>query len=65
MYAKGEQRWDKVLKNKYLDSDFPTHILTTMDPSKGSAIWNYILECRDIVSKHVTWEVRNGQSASF
>lgn len=64
-YTNGNKKWIKILRRKYLDLGELTPILTTRDPPRGSAIWNYIMECKDIITKHITWELSNSQSASF
>lgn len=48
-----------------MDSNESIRILNTQNPPTGSTIWNFILECRDIITKHNTWEVNNEQSVSF
>lgn len=65
MCSGGDKKWVRILKNKYLGSVEPKRILTTLNPPKGSIIWNYILECMDIINSHVTWEIGNKQNTSF
>ncbi|GLJ49829.1 hypothetical protein SUGI_1058630 [Cryptomeria japonica] len=61
----GKQKWARLLKHKYLDSLEPKRILTINNPPRGSAILNFIVDNREIISDQVTWDVRNGRDASF
>ena len=40
-------------------------ILTIRNPPKGLVVWNFILECRHIITKHNSWHIENGEKASF
>lgn len=64
MYT-NNQKWVRIFKRKYLNSDDPVCIVRTLNPPRGSAIQNFICESRDIICKYATWEVHNGRSASF
>ncbi|GLJ55190.1 hypothetical protein SUGI_1184340 [Cryptomeria japonica] len=61
----GKQKWVRLLKHKYLDSLEPKRILTINNPPRGSTIWNFIMDSKEIISDQVTWDVRNGKDASF
>ncbi|XP_057863868.1 uncharacterized mitochondrial protein AtMg00310-like [Cryptomeria japonica] len=65
IYSNPHQMWVKVLRTKYLDSAEDHRIVTIRNPSKGSAIWNFILECRKVVTDHLTWQVGNGAEAKL
>lgn len=65
MYQNGYQRWVQIMCKKYLDSAKDTRIFTIQNPPKGSAIWNFVLECRSIITKHITWELNNGRRVAF
>ena len=65
MYENPDQLWVKILQEKYLDSRDPLRILTIRNPTKCSAIWNFMLECRGIITKHISWNIGNGEKASF
>ena len=65
MYEHSNQLWVKILQAKYLDSTDPLCILTVRNPPKGSAVRNFMLEYRPIITKHLSWHVGNGERASF
>lgn len=32
---------------------------------KGSVSWNFIVKCRALISKYITWDTRRGEDALF
>lgn len=48
-----------------MDLRNPLRILTTLDPPKGSAIWNFMISSREAVTKYVSWEVHSGELVHF
>ena len=65
MYEHPEQLWIKILQAKYLDSINPMRIPTIRNPPKGSTIWNFMLECRPIITRNLSWHIGNDEKASF
>ena len=53
------------MKGKYLDSEEAHIILTIQDPPKGSAIWNFMLSCRQLIVKHLSWRIGDGKKYFF
>lgn len=65
LFANSNLRSVRMLRRKYLNSDNPIGNLTTIDPPRGSVMWNCIQECRHTISQHATLEIRNEGRASF
>ena len=65
MFENPQLYWVRILKGKYLDSDETHRILTIRDPPKGSAIWNFMLSCRQLIVKHISWHIGDGKQAKF
>jgi ribonuclease HI/exonuclease III len=65
MYEKPDNKWCSIMRKKYLDIDDPLRIFTLANPPKGSAIWNFMMASREVVSNYITWEVHSGLSVSF
>lgn len=65
LYQDGERKWVQILRRKYLDSNDPIRILSTLDPPHGSSIWNFILDYSEIITRCIKWEVNDGQSVHF
>ena len=61
MFENSQQYWVRILKGKYMDSEEAHRILTIQDPPKGSAIWNFMLSCRQLIVKHISWCIRDGK----
>ncbi|XP_059072399.1 uncharacterized protein LOC131873582 [Cryptomeria japonica] len=65
MYEKPDKKGVQILKHKYLDSNDRERIFTVRDPPRGSAIWNFLLSCRKVITDHITWQLGNGEKAIF
>ncbi|XP_059070802.1 uncharacterized protein LOC131860408 [Cryptomeria japonica] len=65
IYSHQNQKWTQILKHKYLDQMSRERIFTINALPKGSAIWNFIVSCRHVITEHITWELDNGTSAKF
>lgn len=65
MYENPQMYWVKVLKGKYLDSTEDHRIFTIRNPPRGSAIWNFMLSCREVITEHISWQIGDGISAKF
>ncbi|XP_059076416.1 uncharacterized protein LOC131875764 [Cryptomeria japonica] len=65
MYSKPEQRWVRILQAKYLDNGDRERIFTIENPTRGFALWNFLLNCRSLVTNHLTWRIGDGHKASF
>ena len=55
VYENPHLYWVRILKGKYLDSEEDHRILTIQDPPKGSVVWNFILSCREVITKYISW----------
>lgn len=53
------------MQGKYLDSEEARRILTIRNPLKGSAIWNFMLSCKETIVKHISWRIGNAREAKF
>jgi hypothetical protein len=65
LYNERDQKWAKLLYNKYLNVEDPVSIFRMKNPPKGSKIWNFMLNCRDLIGKFLTWDVGVGDKALF
>ena len=65
VYENPHLYWVRILKGKYLDNMDNNRILTIRNPPKGSAIWNFMVSCREVIIKHITWQIGDGESAKF
>ncbi|XP_057862518.2 uncharacterized protein LOC131070874 [Cryptomeria japonica] len=65
MYSKLEQRWVRILQAKYLDSGEKERILTVRDPPRGSALWNFLVSCRSLITNHISWHIGDGRKVNF
>ncbi|XP_057816791.2 uncharacterized mitochondrial protein AtMg00310-like [Cryptomeria japonica] len=65
MYTEPQKLWCKIFKKKYLDSENPCRILTMANADRGSATWNFLWDCRFIITNHISWHIGNGKSAKF
>lgn len=53
------------MQAKYLANTQPSRVLTLLDSPKGSSIWNFMMDSRNLISKYVSWEINNGLSANL
>lgn len=51
IYANPNQLWVKVMRAKYLDSMENHGIFTIKNPPRGSAIWNFIVSSRKVLTR--------------
>lgn len=65
MYSKLKQRWVHILQAKYLDNGDRVRILTVENPPRGSALWNFLVNCRSLITNHLTWQIGDGHKAIF
>ena len=65
LYNERDQKWAKIMYNKYLDIQDPTSIFRMKSLPRGSESWNFMSKCRHLVSKFLTWDVGNGKKALF
>lgn len=65
MYSKSEQRWVRILQAKYLDNGDRERILMVENPPTGSTLWNFLVNCRSLITNHLTWRIRDGHKAIF
>ncbi|XP_059066721.1 uncharacterized protein LOC131044985 [Cryptomeria japonica] len=65
IYTNPNQMWVKVLRAKYLDSPDDHRVFTIRNPPRGSAIWNFIMDCQGVVMDHLTWQIGKGTKAKF
>ena len=60
-----EHLWTKILRVIYLDSNDRTTILTVQNPLRGSAIRNFIISCRHVITDHISWKFGDGGQGNF
>ncbi|XP_059064784.1 uncharacterized protein LOC131856859 [Cryptomeria japonica] len=65
MYSESKQRWVRILQAKYLANGDRERILTVENPSRGSALWNFLVNCRSLVTNQLTWRIGDDHKASF
>jgi hypothetical protein len=65
MYSKPNNIWCQIMQQKYLDNKNPARVLTILDPPKGSAIWDFMIASREIVTNYISWEVNSGYQVKF
>lgn len=65
IYKDSNWNWDRILKVNYLDDMSLECILKVQNPPKGSRIWNFILNCRNLITNQITWNVKDGAQALF
>lgn len=47
------------------DQRLATDEFSQYGPPKGSAVWNFILDCRFVITNHISWQGGNGSKANF
>ncbi|GLJ18020.1 hypothetical protein SUGI_0317720 [Cryptomeria japonica] len=65
IYKFPKRLWCRLFRSKYLDSEEPDRIFNVVNGNKGSAVWNFLWEFRNIITDHLSWQVRNGRKAKF
>lgn len=60
-----EKKWAKILYQKCLNSEDPLLLFRCKHPPKGSKSWNFMMQCPPLISKHLTWDIGNGEEALF
>lgn len=65
LFSNPEAQRSKILVAKYLDNNDPKRILTIANPRRGSALWNFMLDSRPLITNHLTWLIGDGTRASF
>ena len=65
MYERADAKWCKIMQWKYLDSSASTRIFTLEKLPKGSVIWNFMAESRELVTKYLSCKVNNGTTVLF
>lgn len=58
-------KWVRLLNLKYLNGDGPIQIFRETNPPRGSCLWNFMLDCRKIISNRLTWNLGSGDKALF
>lgn len=64
VYRKG-QKWTQILYQKYLGSSEPLVFFRTINPPKGSHLWNFMMQCNPLIHKKLTQDIGNGKWALF
>ena len=65
LYKEHNQKWARILYNKYLNANDPLSIFRMKSLPKGSDSWNFIAKSRYLITKYLTWDIGNGQDALF
>ncbi|XP_057841590.1 uncharacterized protein LOC131051202 [Cryptomeria japonica] len=55
----------RLFQKKYLDSEDTNKILTMANTERGSATWNFLWDCRHIITNHISWQIGNGYTVLF
>lgn len=58
-------KWVRILYHKYFKEDNPIQIFRENNPPRGSRIWNFMLECRNIITDKLTWNLRSREDVLF
>ncbi|XP_059068379.1 uncharacterized mitochondrial protein AtMg00310-like [Cryptomeria japonica] len=58
-------KWARLLNQKYLNGEDPIQIFRETNPPRGSCLWNFMLDCRKIISDRLTWNLGSGDKALF
>lgn len=58
-------KWVRILQAKYLISTDNTKIVRISNLPKGSRVWNFMLNCKPLILKHLTWNIHSGGNALF
>eukprot|EP00253_Pinus_taeda_P021717 PITA_21717 len=61
----GPDLWKEIWTTKYNMPLTPEEILREQDMPRGSDIWNLSIQSRDLIDRHIFWEIRGGQIARF
>eukprot|EP00253_Pinus_taeda_P020685 PITA_20685 len=61
----GPDLWKEIWTTKYNMPLTLEEILREQDMPRGSDIWNISIQSRDLVDRHIFWEIRGGQIARF
>lgn len=51
LYKESDQKWAKILFNKYLNPSDPESLFRMDSLPKGSECWNFMTKCRSLISK--------------
>lgn len=65
LFKEREHQWAKILYNKYLNVANPLSIFRMKNLPRGSESWNFMIKCRRLVCKYLTWDVSKGNEALF
>ena len=65
LFQESNRKWAKILYNKYLIAEDPLSIFRIHNPPKGSECWNFMIKCRPLISKFLTWDMGAGEEALF
>ncbi|GLJ14706.1 hypothetical protein SUGI_0238400 [Cryptomeria japonica] len=65
LYQNPKKKWARILQHKYLSNGDPSCIFRTPCPPQGSRIWNFMMNCKQLILDRLTWDVANGNKARF
>lgn len=65
IYKDPNRKWASILLNKYILNVNPINIFRSHSHTKGSHIWNFIIESREVINNHLTWDIGTGDMALF
>ncbi|XP_059066510.1 uncharacterized protein LOC131857802 [Cryptomeria japonica] len=65
MCKEPQKIWSRLFQKKYLDSEDTNRILTVANTERGSAMWNFLWDCKHIITDHILWQIGNGNTALF
>lgn len=65
MFISPHLKWAHLLHHKYLNGGNPIQIFRETNPPRGSFLWNFMLDCRRIISDRLTWNLGSRDKALF
>lgn len=65
MFRPPHLKWAQILFHKYLQGRHHMSLFRDPSPPRGSHIWNFMMDCRNIISNKLTWNLGKGDKALF
>lgn len=65
IYRETNRKWVKIPRMKYPNGENPSNIFKTENPLKASRVWNFILDCRNLIIENITWDIAKGNKVVF
>lgn len=65
MYKDSDSKWVQILKNKYLNNNEDSAMLTSRNLPQGSKTWNFIKAYINLITNYISWDIHDGRSTLF